>query len=90
MVYAGQGRNGVPQDCSIRFDPRSPEPNAMFSEDQSPVPSEIWSLEPRTDGTTVVWWVEKLGKGLTSTELATQVAIRLVKQYEAYGQAFGR
>ena len=83
-------RNGVPQDCSIRFDRRSPEPNAMFLEDQSPVPAEIWSLEPRADGTTVVWWVKKLGKELTSTALATQIAIRLVKQYEAYEQAFGR
>jgi Fic family protein len=83
-------RNGVPQDCSIRFDRRSPEPNAMFLEDQSPVPAEIWSVEPRVDATNVVWWIKELGKDLTSTELATQVAIRLVKQYEAYEQAFGR
>ena len=82
-------RNGVPQDCSIRFDRRSPEPNAMFLEGQSPVAPEVWSLEPRADGTTVVWWVEKLAKTLTSTELATQVAIRLVKQYESYEHALG-
>jgi hypothetical protein len=37
----------------------------------------------------VVWWVEKLAKTLTSTELATQVAIRLVKQYESYEHALG-
>ncbi len=83
-------RNGVPQNCSIRFDRRSPEPNAMFLEDQSPVAPEIWSLEPRVEETSVIWWIKELGKSLTSTELAAQVAIRLVKQYEAYERAFGR
>jgi hypothetical protein len=83
-------RNGVPQACSIRFDRRSPEPNAMFLENKSPVPAEVWSLEPRADGKTVIWWVKELGRNFTSAELASQIAIRLVKQYEAYERAFGR
>lgn len=83
-------RNGVPQGCSIRFDRRSPEPNAIFLDDKSPVAPEVWSLEPRAKGTTVVWSVKEMGKTLTSAELAAQVAIRLVKQYEAYEHTFGR
>jgi hypothetical protein len=62
----------------------------MFLEDQSPVAPEIWSLEPRVEETAVIWWIKELGKSLTSTELAAQVAIRLVKQYEAYERAFER
>ncbi len=80
-------RNGVPQGCSIRFDRRLPQPNSMLVEDKSPVPAEVWSLEPRTDGKTVVWWVKELGRSFTSAELASQIAIRLVKQYEAYEHA---
>lgn len=90
IFYDRGQRNGVPQQCRILFDRPSPEANAMFLEDKSPVEAETWSLEPRADGATVVWRVNELGKYLTSTELATQVAIRLVKQYEAYEQAFGR
>jgi hypothetical protein len=47
-------------------------------------------LEPRADGKTVIWWVKELGRNFTSAELASQIAIRLVKQYEAYERAFGR
>ena len=83
-------RNGIPQACSIRFDRRAPAPNSVFLEDQSPIPSEVWSLEPRAEGKAVVWWVNELGKSFTSVELASQIAIRLVKQYEAYEHAFGR
>lgn len=83
-------RNGVPQGCSIRFDRRSPEPNAMFLEEKSPVAAEVWALEFQTDGRAVIWWVKELGKSLTSAELAAQVGIRLVKQYESYEHAFGR
>jgi len=50
---------------------------------------EVWSLEPRADGQNVVWWVSELGKSFTSAELASQMAIRLVKQFEVYEQAFG-
>jgi hypothetical protein len=34
--------------------------------------------------------VKELGKSFTSAELASQVAIRLVKQFEDYEAAFGR
>ena len=82
--------SGVLTGSGIRFDRRSPEPNAVFLEDKSPVAHEVWTPEPRADTKTVGWCVKELGKTLTSAELAAQVAIRLVKQYEAYEHAFGR
>jgi len=88
--FDGAKRNGIPQTCSIRFDRQASSPNGVFMEDKSPIPSEVWSLEPRVDGKNVVWWVKELGKSFTSSELASQVAIRLVKQYEAYEHSFGR
>lgn len=83
-------RNGVPQTCRVRFDRHASTAQGMFLEDKSPIAAEVWSLEPRADGQNVAWWVSELGKSYTSTELASQIAIRLVKQYEAYEQAFGR
>lgn len=83
-------RNGVPQTCRVRFDRNASTAQGMFLEDKSPIAGEVWSLEPRADGQNVVWWVSELSKSFTSAELAFQVAIRLVKQYEAYEQAFGR
>jgi hypothetical protein len=77
-------RNGVPQNCSVRFDRNASVTQGVFLEDESPVPAEVWSLEPRAAGQNVVWQVKELGTSFTSPELASQVAIRLVKQYEAY------
>jgi hypothetical protein len=82
-------RNGIPQTCRIRFDRHASNAQGVFLEDKSPIPSEVWSLEPRTDGNKVVWWVSELDKSFTSRELASQVAIRLVKHYEAYEHASG-
>ncbi len=83
-------RNGVPQPCRIRFDRHASSAQGNFMEDKSSIASEVWSLEPRSDGKRVVWWVSELGKSFTSAELASHIAIRTVKQYEAYEQAFGR
>lgn len=83
-------RNGIPQACSIRFDRNASGPQGVFLEDKSPVPAEVWSLEPRAEGQNVLWHVKELGKDFTSSELASQVAIRLVNQFEAYEAAFGR
>ncbi len=83
-------RNGVPQTCRVRFDRHASTAQGVFLEDKSPIAAEVWSLEPRADRQNVVWWVSELGKSFTSAELASQIAIRLVKQYEAYEQAFGR
>jgi Fic family protein len=83
-------RNGIPQGCSIRFDRRSPASNQVFLDEKSPIPGEVWSLEPRAEGDEVVWWVKELGNTFTSAELASKVAIRLIKQYEAYEHAYGR
>jgi Fic family protein len=89
--FSDQGkRNGIHQTCRIRFDRHASGPQGVFLEEKSPIPSEVWSLEPRADGKTIVWWVTELDKSFTTPELASQVAIRLVKQYEAYEQAFGR
>ncbi|MGB7548851.1 MAG: Fic family protein [Terracidiphilus sp.] len=79
----------IPQSSSIRFDRNASVSQGVFLEDESPVPAEIWSLEPRAEGQSVVWQVKELGKSFTSSELASQVAIRLVKQYEAYEAASG-
>jgi hypothetical protein len=83
-------RNGIPQGCSIRFDRRSPASNQVFLDEKSPIPGEVWPLEPRAEGDEVVWWVKELGNTFTSAELASKVAIRLIKQYEAYEHAYGR
>jgi len=83
-------RNSVPQTCRVRFDRHASTAQGVFMEDSSPIPSEVWSLEARANGQNVVWWVSELAKSFTSAELASQIAIRLVKQYEAYEQAFGR
>jgi hypothetical protein len=82
--------NGVPQTLSIRFDRNASGPQGVFDEESSPVPAEVWSLEPRVENKNVVWQVKELDKTLTSSELASQVAIRLVKQFEAYESEFGR
>lgn len=83
-------RNGVPQTCRVRFDRHASTAQGIFLEDKSPIAAEVWSLEQRADEQNVVWWVSELSKGFTSAELASQIAIRLVKQYEAYERAFGR
>jgi Fic family protein len=83
-IFIDRGiRDGVPHACSIRFDRNTSVPQGMFLEDKSPVAAEVWSLEPRAEGQSVVWHVKELGKKFKSSELASQVAIRLVKQFEA-------
>ena len=90
-IFIDRGiHNGVPLACSIRFDRNASGPQGVFLEDKSPVAAEVWSLEPKAEGQNVVWHVKESGKNLTSSELASQVAIRLVKQFEAYEAAFGR
>jgi hypothetical protein len=89
-IFIDRGiRNGVPQACSIRFDRDASSPQGMFLEDKSPVAAEVWSLEPLSEGQNVIWHVKELGKNFTSSELAAQVAIRLVRQFEEYEAAFG-
>lgn len=90
-IFIDRGiRNGVPQACSIRFDRNASAAQGIFLEDKSPVAAEVWSLEPRAKGPNILWHVKELGKDHTSSELASQVAIRLVKQFEAYEAAFRR
>jgi hypothetical protein len=89
--FSQQGkRNGLSPIRRVRFDRHASTAQGVFMEDKSPIPSELWSLEPRANGQNVVWWVSELAKSFTSAELASQIAIRLVKQYETYEQAFGR
>jgi hypothetical protein len=83
-------RNSITRTFRVRFDRHASGPQGVFVKEKSPIPSEVWSLEPRTDGKTIVWWITELDKSFTTPELASQVAIRLVKQYEAYEHAFGR
>jgi hypothetical protein len=88
-------RNSDSLKYSISFDRHTPPPDpesdvvSQFTVANS-VPSEVWSLEPQAEGQNVLWQVKELGKNFTSSELASQVAIRLVKQFEAYEAAFGR
>ena len=89
-IFIDRGiRNGVPQACSIRFDRNASSPQGMFLEVKSAVAAEVWSLEPLSEGQNVIWHVKELGKNFTSSELASQVAIRLVRQFEEYEAAFG-
>jgi Fic family protein len=82
-------RDGVLQGCSIRFDRRAAASGTTFIDD-SPIKPETWSLEPKVVDGQIVWSVKELEKTFTSVELASQVAIRLVKQYELYERAYGR
>ncbi|MDQ2832379.1 MAG: Fic family protein [Acidobacteriota bacterium] len=91
--FSQQGkRNGLSPIRRVRFHRHASTAaqGVVVMEDKSPIPSELWSLEPRANGQNVVWWVSELAKSFTSAELASQIAIRLVKQYETYEQAFGR
>jgi hypothetical protein len=90
LFFDKGSRNGIPQSCSVRFDRNASGPQGIFLEDKSPIPHEIWSFETRGEGQSVIWWVKELNKAFTTPELASQIAIRLVKQYEAYERAFGR
>jgi hypothetical protein len=69
-------QNGVPQACRIRFDRRSPAHNSPFVDEKSPIDPEVWSPEPQVEGKNIVWSVKELVKIFTSSELASQVAIR--------------
>jgi len=62
----------------------------MFLEEKSPIPAEVWSLEPRAEGRNVVWQVKELGKSFTSAELASQVADPARQAVRDYEAAFGR
>jgi hypothetical protein len=48
------------------------------------------ALEPKVIDGKIVLSVKELTKTLTSAEFASQVTIRLVKQYELYERAYGR
>jgi hypothetical protein len=82
-------RSGILQGCSIRFDRRAAASGTAFIDD-SPIKQETWSLDPKVVDGQIVWSVKELAKTFTSVELASQVAIRLVKQYEQYERAYGR
>jgi hypothetical protein len=90
LFFDKGNRNGIPQSYGVRFDRNASGPQGIFLEDKSPIPHEVWSFEPRAEGQSVIWWVKELNKAFTTPELASQIAIRLVKQYEAYERAFGR
>lgn len=90
-VFTDKGtRDGIPQKCTIVFNRNASTLQGVFIEDESPIPAEVWQLEPQAEGQSVVWQVEALGKSFTSSNLATQIAIRLVKLFEAYEHANGR
>jgi len=50
LAHPGTKGDGIPQTCRIRFDRHASGPQGVFLEEKSPIPSEVWSLEPRADG----------------------------------------
>jgi hypothetical protein len=90
-IFIDKGeRNGIHQACSIRFDRHPSSADGIFLEEGSPIPHEVWTLEPKAEGKNVIWRLRELDKIFTTSELASQIAIRLIRHYESYEHAFGR
>jgi hypothetical protein len=83
-------RNGVPQNCRIRFTRRPLEPGRAWVDDETPLEPLDWSLEPRIVGESLVWFVAELREAVSSADLAEKIAIELSKYHATYEEAYGR
>ncbi len=89
-MFLDQGeRNGVPQNCKVRFTRKPPGPREAY-EGESPLQPLDWSLEPEFPDKNFVWRVAKLGETLSSAALVQKIAIELSKYHAAYEKAYGR
>jgi hypothetical protein len=78
-------RNGVPQDCRVRFDHSPAGPGKMYIEEESPLTPVVLDLKPVAVGEHVCWFIAELGDTpLSSSELADQIAVQLAKFHLAY------
>ncbi|HTD25058.1 MAG TPA: hypothetical protein VK738_20585 [Terriglobales bacterium] len=78
-------RNGLPQDCRVRFDRRPPGLGKMYLEEESPLTPVVWDLKPVAVDEHVCWFIAELGDApLSSSELADQIAVQLAKFHLAY------
>jgi hypothetical protein len=83
-------RNGVPQDCRVRFDRRPAGFGKPWSDENSPVAAKTWSLEPMIENVEFLWFVSERAWRISSAELAEESAKELAKHHIAYEQAYGR
>lgn len=77
-------RNGVPQNCRVRFTRRPLEPGHVWAESKEPLEPLEWSLEPVIKGERLAWSVLELRETLSSGDLAEKIAIQLSKYHVAY------
>jgi hypothetical protein len=78
-------KNGIPQDCRIRFDRRPAGPGKLWHDEKSPLTPVVWSLKPVAVGEHVFGSIAELGATpLSSSELADQIALQLAKFHLAY------
>jgi len=82
--------NGVPRDCRVYFDRRPPGPSAVWLEEDSPVASQVWNLEPEIQGESFVWSVPELGETYSSMDLADRIARELGEYHKKYEEHYHR
>jgi hypothetical protein len=83
-------RNGVPQNCRIRFTRRPLEPGRAWVDNETPLAPLEWSLEPVIEGENLAWYVPELGETFSPADLAEKIAIELCNYHTAYEEAYGR
>ena len=88
VLFDGGERNGVPQDCRVRFS-RKPAGSGEDYVDDSPLAPRTWSLEPDILDDEFVWFVER-GRRLSSAELAEEIAKELARFHIEYEKSYGR
>jgi hypothetical protein len=80
-------REGIPQNCMIRFGRRPLSPNNIWSDDEA-LPQETWHLNPIGQAGKVAWSIAELKKSFSTSELANEILIQFIKYYEKYSAAF--
>jgi hypothetical protein len=91
VTFLDQGeRNGVPQNCRVRFTRRPLKPLEMWVDDEFSPPPLDWSLNPVIQGESIGWLVPEVGAGFSSADLAEKIAIELSRYHSKYEDAYSR
>jgi hypothetical protein len=91
VTFSDRGdRNGVPQNCRVRFTRRPLESGRMWVDDEPPLEPLEWSLGPVIESESLAWSVPELRETLSSADLAEKIVIELSKYHAAYEEAYGR
>lgn len=80
-------RNGMPQNCRVRFDRRPLGPREAWLEEDAGVEPVEWSLEPVAHGDGVAWSSPELNETLSSADLAETIAKELSDHHLRYEEA---